>query len=688
MYTAPVLRVAVGQCEGGDAAAVAGAVIEACREQLAGARPLAGLLYVAAALEPEPLLRAVHAAFPGIVLVGGTTAGDLSSALGFSEDSVTLMLFAGEALRFTAGCGERLGDDPAAAVRAALATMQAHEHGGARPPVLCVALLDPSPGVSEAAVRALAEALPETAIVGGALAYPWGGAGGISMFFGDRALVDAVVLLGFHGPLRCSLQVHNGYRPVGPRQVVTAGQGRLVARIGERSALGFHQHYLGEHLRPAFEFPLAVFTEGEERFYLRVPQLYDESAGTVRYSTEVPVGAQVQLTEYVRSEMLAGAEAAIAEAAAGLEGPPAFALVFSCASRKQVFGTQIAREDALVRARLRGAPYVGFYAFGEVAPLHRGGRPYYHNATMITAVLAVDDLKDRPIGAPAPQPVQAAPTDATSLAIKLARSERYRAHLEETKELQTSMLRTIGAEIEATRRQIAAQNEELRRLNEELIREKQKSEELLLNILPRDVAEELKRVGRVDPVFFPSASVLFTDFQDFTRIAAKMSPAQLIRELDFYFSAFDAIIERHGLEKLKTIGDAYMCAGGLPTPSATHGIDAVTAAWEIQDFMREAVATKTAAGEPCWGLRIGIHTGPLMAGVIGHKKFAYDIWGDTVNLAARLESTGEAGRVNISATTHDLVKDAFVCEHRGKITAKNAGLLDMFFVVGPRAGFL
>ena len=672
-----MLKVAVGQCEGGEPEAVAASVIEACRRQLDGAAPQAGILYMAASFDPAPIVRAVAAAFPGVALIGGTTAGDLSSALGFSEDSVTLTLFAGDALRFTAGVGEGLAGDPAGAVRAALANAGPE-------PVLCLALLDPAAGTSELAVRALTEALPGTAILGGALGSPWNTNLRASVFFGERVLRDAIVLLCFHGRARCALQIHNGWRPVGPRQTVTAGVGRVVERIGERTAVGFHQHYLGEHLRPAFEFPLAVFAEDDERFYLRVPRTYDASDGTVMYSGDVPVGSQVQLTEYVRSDAITGTEAAVAGAVRALGEPPAFALVFSCASRKLVFGTQIACEDAILRERLQGAPYVGFYAFGEVAPLRQGGPAYYHNSTMITAVIAVDGPKDRPVQTCTPTGCPA-PTDARSLAAKLRRSESYRARLEDSKEQQTAMLRTIGAEIEAARRRIAAQNEELVRLNAELIREQEKSEALLLNILPRDVAEELKRVGRVDPVFYPSASVLFTDFQDFTRIAASISPAELIRELDFYFTAFDAIIERHGLEKLKTIGDAYMCAGGLPTPSRTHGLDAVTAAWEIQAFMREVVAAKTAAGEPCWRLRIGIHTGPLMAGVIGHKKFAYDIWGDTVNLASRLESTGEAGRVNISATTHALVKDAFLCEHRGKIRAKNAAELDMFFVVGPRA---
>ncbi|MEZ4453995.1 MAG: adenylate/guanylate cyclase domain-containing protein, partial [Nannocystaceae bacterium] len=157
-----------------------------------------------------------------------------------------------------------------------------------------------------------------------------------------------------------------------------------------------------------------------------------------------------------------------------------------------------------------------------------------------------------------------------------------------------------------------------------------------------------------------------------------------LRELDFYFTGFDAIIERFGLEKLKTIGDAYMCAGGIPAPRPTHAIDAVGAAVAMQAWMEDVARAREAACAAPWRLRIGVHSGPLMAGVIGHKKFAYDIWGDTVNLASRLESTGEPGRVNISAATHALVRERFHCERRGRIKAKNAGEIDMYFVSRPR----
>jgi len=220
----------------------------------------------------------------------------------------------------------------------------------------------------------------------------------------------------------------------------------------------------------------------------------------------------------------------------------------------------------------------------------------------------------------------------------------------------------------------------LRKKNKVIAEEQAKSERLLLNILPQETAAELKETGHATPRSYASASVLFTDFKGFTKIAEKLSPEEIIRELDYCFAAFDEICDRHNIEKIKTIGDAYMCAAGIPAENTTHPTDMVKAGLAMQKFMAEWKAQKDAKGELCFELRLGIHTGPLVAGVVGKNKFAYDIWGDTVNLAARMESSGEVGKVNISGDTYDLVKHSFQCEHRGKIQAKNKGEVDMYFV--------
>ncbi|MDO8368677.1 MAG: adenylate/guanylate cyclase domain-containing protein [Saprospiraceae bacterium] len=216
--------------------------------------------------------------------------------------------------------------------------------------------------------------------------------------------------------------------------------------------------------------------------------------------------------------------------------------------------------------------------------------------------------------------------------------------------------------------------------NETIERERQRADTLLQNILPEKTAEELKTYGTVKPVHYESVTVLFSDFKNFTTIAEALSPEELVRELDEYFRCFDAIVTKHRLEKIKTIGDAYMCAGGLPEPNETHALDTVRAALEMQQTMRDLGAKKAASGKPFFEMRIGINTGPVVAGVVGSHKFAYDIWGDTVNTAARLEQGGEPGKINISETTWEKVRREFQCTFRGKLPAKNKGEIAMYFV--------
>ncbi len=209
--------------------------------------------------------------------------------------------------------------------------------------------------------------------------------------------------------------------------------------------------------------------------------------------------------------------------------------------------------------------------------------------------------------------------------------------------------------------------------------EQEKSERLLLNILPFEVARQLKVKGKAGTRYYRHVTVVFTDFKDFSKNTKELEPKDLVAILDDYFAKFDEITGKHYLEKIKTIGDAYMCAGGLPLRNKSNPVDAVLAGLEILDYLQK-LKVHGKEGIPHWDLRIGIHTGPVVAGVVGRKKFAYDIWSETVNAAARIESLGEINKVNISGSTYDYVRDYFECSDRGKIEAKNIGKINMYFV--------
>jgi adenylate cyclase len=217
---------------------------------------------------------------------------------------------------------------------------------------------------------------------------------------------------------------------------------------------------------------------------------------------------------------------------------------------------------------------------------------------------------------------------------------------------------------------------------EELIKEKEKSETLLSNVLPKNTAAEIMAKGKATKTKYNFVTVLFSDIQGFTKIAEEMNPEVLIDELDKFFFHFDSVVEKYGIEKIKTIGDAYMCAGGIPEKNRTNPVEVILAALEMQQYMHRLKANSEIAGMKYWDIRIGIHTGTVIAGVVGQKKLSYDIWGDTVNTASRMESSGDAGKINISGTTYEFVKEFFVCEYRGKMPVKYKGELDMYFVEG------
>lgn len=243
-----------------------------------------------------------------------------------------------------------------------------------------------------------------------------------------------------------------------------------------------------------------------------------------------------------------------------------------------------------------------------------------------------------------------------------------------TREQETEKQRILESRQDELEREVAERTASLRA-------EKEKSDGLLRNILPEEVAEELKATGRSEARLYNNVSVLFTDFVDFTQFSEGLSPAGLVAEIDKCFQAFDGIIEKHGLEKIKTVGDAYIAVSGLPALNARHAQSVVAAALEIRDYMD----TLRESNPATFQIRLGVHSGPVVAGIVGVKKFAYDIWGDTVNTAARMEQHSEAGKVNISIATYELIKAEFRCSYRGELEAKHKGKLGMYFVEGSLA---
>ncbi|MEZ4805020.1 MAG: adenylate/guanylate cyclase domain-containing protein [Bacteroidia bacterium] len=283
----------------------------------------------------------------------------------------------------------------------------------------------------------------------------------------------------------------------------------------------------------------------------------------------------------------------------------------------------------------------------------------------------------------------------------LSMADRMKIFKKEKKEAQKELLRSLKEneklitdqnklletkveertkELQETLGELEESKAELLDKNVAITEEKERSDKLLLNILPPEVAKELKEKGTAEAKQYDQVTVMFTDFIGFTKIAETLTPTELVQEIHECFKSFDEIIKKYNIEKIKTIGDSYMCVGGLPVANTSNPIDVVSAAIEIQEFMKAHLAARTLDGRLGFETRIGIHTGPVVAGIVGITKFAYDIWGDTVNTASRLENSGQAGKVNISGATYELIKHKFKCEYRGKIEVKNKDAIDMYFI--------
>jgi hypothetical protein len=386
-----MFRMAVGHSDDVDVELALEAVFRECDSALRGATPTAGLLFSAWDQDHARLVEAVRARYPGIELAGSTTAGEMSSVIGFQEDSIALALFASDSVDVTAGLGTNLSHDPRAAAAQAVAQARSTTTQEAKLCILLprVGLLDINQ-VLEAVREALGPGIPILG-GGGSPEDAFGAARGqlSRQFVGDAVAEDALAILLFSGPLLFSYAVETGWHAVGPRGTVTSATPEAVLEIDGHPALDFYERYLGLR-EPATANPLAVYEPGSERFYLRTPTGHDRGAGSIAFFGGVPHGSSVQLTVAGIDEIFDGTRAAIAGALAAFPGDagPDAALMFSCAVRKFVLGTRAAREIEMARDILGpGMPIAGFYCLGEIAPMSTADLSRFHNETMVALLL-------------------------------------------------------------------------------------------------------------------------------------------------------------------------------------------------------------------------------------------------------------------------------------------------------------
>lgn len=221
-------------------------------------------------------------------------------------------------------------------------------------------------------------------------------------------------------------------------------------------------------------------------------------------------------------------------------------------------------------------------------------------------------------------------------------------------------------------------NYKLKQRTRELEEEKEKSDTLLHNIFPASIVKELKKRGEIKPREFKTVTLLFTDFQGFTSISSRIPPSDLVNELNDIFKNFDAIIEKHGVEKLKTMGDSYMVGGGFPKESDNHAVDVVSTALEMIDYLNKR--NEHSANK--WEMRVGVHSGNVVAGIVGKNKFTYDVWGNAVNIAREMEKNSHPGKINITSATHEMIKEKFNCQYHEKVKITGNGLTETYFVDG------
>jgi hypothetical protein len=381
-----MLKVAVGHSLDPDASEAILEVIHQCKDQLAGHQPQAGILLATIDTEHQHLLETLAQVWPDLILIGGTTCGEISSVHGFQQDSLVLMVFASDTIQFAAGVGRNLSSDPARAAQQATQTALTQLGSPLDTIKLCLTVPESLTADGADIVKYLSQSLGNNIpIVGGTTADD-GPMQDTYQFYGREVLSDALPILCFSGPIHCSIGVGNGWNPIGQRGQVTSAKGNWVYEINHQHACLFYERFLGS-FNPSLSDPLTVITPCGHESYLRTFKAIDQPSGAIAFTASIPEGAWVQLSEASRDEVLLASKTAFDRALATYSGQaPEAILLFSCISRKQILGTQTREEYQLVRAGLnQELPCVGFYTYGEIAPLN--GLSEFHNNTFVVLLL-------------------------------------------------------------------------------------------------------------------------------------------------------------------------------------------------------------------------------------------------------------------------------------------------------------
>jgi hypothetical protein len=383
-----MFRMAVGHSDDVDPETAADEAIDQCERALGGVSPTAGLLFAAFDIDPEEVLARVRRRLPDIELTGSTSAGEMSSVLGFQEGSVALALFASDTVDITSGLGTGLVDDPDGAAHRAVREARSKTD---KAPSLCITTPSIAGRLPAPLLAALRRELGDVPILGGgsAPAVAQGGSDIAFQFHDDDLVQDAVPVLLFSGPLSYSFGIDTGWTPVGPRGRVTRVSMSMIEEIDGQPAIRFYERYLGAGAKPGQANPLAVYEDGAPDFYLRVPVFHDETTGAIAVAGGAALGAEVQLTVAVTDEIFDGVRSAVTKAVTRFpkDHEPDAALVFSCAVRKYLLGSRTGTELDIARHELgTDLPVFGFYCFGEIAPLESGS-DRFHNETIVAVLL-------------------------------------------------------------------------------------------------------------------------------------------------------------------------------------------------------------------------------------------------------------------------------------------------------------